>query len=92
MCTLLLSTLPSSIATTKREHNGWNAQEHQANGAGNQTTESLYEGLQERHHLFVPFVSLLVLLMTRTRFSKANGNEGLLIDLEASLRNRLPEA
>lgn len=33
--------------------------------------------------MFVPFVSLLVLLMTRTRFSKANGDEGLLIDLEA---------
>ncbi len=33
--------------------------------------------------MLVPFVSLLVLLMTRTRFSKANGDEGLLIDLEA---------
>lgn len=33
--------------------------------------------------MLVPFFSLLVLLMTRTRFSKANGDEGLLIDLEA---------
>lgn len=75
--------MPGSVATTKSEHNGWNAQEHQANGAGNETTEPLYEGMKERHHMFVPFVSLLVLLMTRTRFAKANGDEGLLIDLEA---------
>ncbi len=33
--------------------------------------------------MFVPFVFLLVLLMTRTRFSEANGDEDLLIDLEA---------
>jgi len=79
----LLSALPGSATTTKSEHNGWNAQEHQANGAGNEATESLYESMQERHHMLVPFFSLLVLLMTRTRFSKANGDEGLLIDLEA---------